>query len=360
VTERLSQLLHEEAQHLDVPAPPDAGRVALDGRRLRRRRRLVRSLVAAAAVAVVATGSLGVSRLLPDGGRVGPTTGVAADAVVYGWQDTVVIGDRTVELPGTVRTLDLAAPGVLVTTRNPDAFWLVRPDGSTVDLGPASQGSAVATDPESEVFVEKFEPDGSTAVVVRDLETGEVRRVVSEADRVGGIALDGGTAYLSIGPRAVLAVDVADGDTRRIAGSSSSGLPAVRGGRRLLWRPDSLVVQGLADGEGLLTVEGGVSEAALSHDGRWLVTVDRTRPDTELPDEGAPSETTVHDVFTGESVVLEAPGVGWSWTPAGTLYRVEGDEVVRCEPATGGCERDPAPEPLPGYGNAALPGMPFV
>ena len=51
MTERLSTLLRDEAEHLVVPAPP-ADRVLAQGHGLRRRRRLTRGVAVVATVAV--------------------------------------------------------------------------------------------------------------------------------------------------------------------------------------------------------------------------------------------------------------------------------------------------------------------
>ena len=102
-------------------------------------------------------------------------------------------------------------------------------------------------------------------------------------------------------------------------------------------------------------------DTALSPDGRWLVTVRDTRGTRVVPlEEESPPEVTVHDVDSGEQVTLDQAdsGTGWAWTSAGELYRVDGDEVVRCDPSSGSCERTPAPASVPDYGIPSLPGVP--
>ena len=233
MTERLSQLLHEEATRLDVPVPDHAG-LALEGRRLRRRSHLRTGLSAAAAVAVVAVGSVAVWQAYVEDGRPDVAAELPRDAVIYGWEDQVHLDDVSVEVPGSVTGVDLTSRGVLVTSQNPATLTLVRYDGTSVDLGSAPELSPVETDPASAVYVHNEWREGTVVVVARDVETGEVVREVptirdaGRADTGAPLTLDGDTVYLGLGRTGLLAVDLTTGDTREID-RVAPACPASRG-----------------------------------------------------------------------------------------------------------------------------------
>lgn len=363
MTERLSQLLHDEARDLVAPRP-DTWRIIAEGRRLRRRRQVTTGLAAAVAVIV---GAVGVTALLSvDPPAPDPAT-IPADAVVYGWQDQVHVGDVSVTVPGNVTDVDRTASGVLVTSENPDTLTLVRPDGSTVNLGPTPEESSVATDPEADVYVHTRERDGELVLVVRDLDTGDVERELPLLGPLGrsaaraGISLDDGTAYVGVDRRGIFTVDLATGVVRPL-GFATSGLPAVRAGRAVVGEGDSLRVVDVATGDVVLTVPTTrLVNASLSPDARRFLTVHDTRGTGGAPlAEESPPEVRVYDVDSGEKVVLDTAdaGIAWAWTLAGDLYRIDGEDVVRCDPATGSCDRTPAPDPVPAYGDPAIPGTP--
>lgn len=366
MTERLSQLLHQEATHIPTPAVPDPARLALDGRRLRRRRQVTNGIAAAAAVAVVAVGSAAVWQGVTDERQPDAAGEIPRDAVVYGWQDQVHIDDLTVSVPGRVTDVDLTARGVLVTSKVPDRLTLVRPDGTSVDLGAPPDPSSVATDPASEVFVHTEAQAGELVLVVRDLESGGVVQELPVDGQRGrpGLSFDDGTVYLGYGRDGIVALDLASGDSSPL-GLATSGLPAVRDGRAVLSdlaTSSTYRVVDVATGKALLTFPGqALQDASLSPDTRWIVAVRSTVGSGLVPlDEESPPEVTVYDVTSGEKVVLDQAdsGVGWAWTLAGELFRIDGDEVVRCDPASGSCARTPAPASLPDYGHPALPGVP--
>lgn len=366
MTDRLSQLLHQEATHIPTPAVPDPATLALDGQRLRRRRQVTNGVAVAAAVAVVAVGSAAVWQGLTDERSPDVAAEIPRDAVVYGWRDQVHIDDLTVSVPGSVTDVDLTARGVLVTSQVPDRLTLVRADGTSMDLGAPPDPSEVVTDPGSEVFVYTETQAGELVLVVRDLESGDVVQELPVDRQPGrpGLSFDDGTVYLGYGREGIVALDLASGDSSPL-GLATSGLPAVRDGRAVvsdLGMSSTYRVVDVATGETLLAFLGrGLQDGSLSPDTRWIVAVRLTMGSGLVPlDEESPPEVTVYDVMSGEKLVLDEAdsGVGWAWTLAGELFRIDGDEVVRCDPASGSCARTPAPASVPDYGHPALPGVP--
>src|SRR5687768_10765547 len=98
MTERLAQLMHAEADHLDVP-PPDAGAALARGRGLRRRRRATAGVGTFAALAVIAGGALGVNAVTggDDGdGKVEPAAPFDSGAV-FSIGTTVYLDDAAAQ-----------------------------------------------------------------------------------------------------------------------------------------------------------------------------------------------------------------------------------------------------------------------
>lgn len=365
MTDRLSQLLHEEAAQLPTTTP-DVASVTLAGRRLRRRERLATGLTTAAVLTLVVGAAAVVRQGLVD--NEPDVVSLPRDVIVYGWQDMVHLDDVSVEVPGTVTAVDLTPSGVVVTTDTPDELILVRYDGSTLPLGPTSDESAVTTDPETDLFVHAVQRDDGVVVVVLDAKTGAVVRELPGTDRTGGgglrpaVVLDGDTLYLAQRREGMFAINVVSGD-RRTVDRVVRSIPAVRGGRRVVGDSRSYTVSDVETGELLLSVPSrAVADASLSYDGRWFLVSDQTRPRNGPVDQFYPPYVTVYDLESGREVVLDEAdsALGWGWNVAGELYRVDAGEVVRCDPATGVCDRSPAPEPLRKATIPSLPGMPFA
>src|SRR4051812_5373349 len=103
MTDRLSSLLHDETDVLDVP-PAAVDRVLAGGRAIRRRRRTTATLIgAAAALGVLAIGfaGLGADRADRPPGPAGPH-GTTAYQQLGAWAggDEIHIGDHTATVPG--------------------------------------------------------------------------------------------------------------------------------------------------------------------------------------------------------------------------------------------------------------------
>ena len=360
MTDRLSQLLHDEAAALR-PAAPDARSVLSDGRRLRRRQRVVTGLASAAAVAVVAVGVTAVVEGLGDDRRPEPAE-IPRDAVIYGWRDQVHLGELAVTVPGRVNALDLTSHGLLVTSQTPDSLTLVHADGTTVDLGPRP-GGPVVTDPDAAVFVHTERGTGSgRVVVVRDVETGQRVQELPAPEELGdarpGLSFDDGTVYLGTEPRGVFALDLASGDTVPLD-LSTVGLPLVQAGRAVISDLDSIKVVDLASGETLLDKSADVY-ASLSADGRWFVVAGTGAGDDAVVDEDAPSRVEIYDLDTGGQRVQDEPyaGFAWGWTRLGHFCRVQDDSGDPVRPGHGHVRVDHRPRAGDGPGDGKLQGVP--
>ena len=160
MTERLNQLLHAEADRLDVP--PVAADAALSrGRGLRRRRTFAKVGTAAAALVVVGGIMLVVTNGDDDDRAVEPAT-AAANVPVFGSGSTVYLGDRDRDRSRHHPLFHYTSDGVLVRSNpndgasdgsGPESLTLVRYDGSTVDLGTIPEGVGPATDPNQPIYV---------------------------------------------------------------------------------------------------------------------------------------------------------------------------------------------------------------
>jgi hypothetical protein len=366
MTERLSQLLHDEATGLDLPAP-DPHRILSDGRRLRRRRRVTAGLAAAAVVAVLAgAGVAAIQAGGADRGEPAPA-GDVPSPVVYGVGSRIALDDDVATVPDTVHSLHYTSEGVLVRSNprggasdgsGPESLTLVRWDGSTTDLGTIPEGVGPATDPEEPVYVLAEARGDGFAAVVRDAETGEQVEEVPLPDlppsywEVPPLALDGNTLYVGY-KKSTAAVDLGTGE-HRIVDGMAGGLPEVQGHHAFTRAGRSgLTVLDTITGEDVLRVETEeYAWGTLSPDGRYL------RIESEGALEGGtfvePDSIDVYDVVKGTSVEIAGDPYGWGWTPGGELFRIAAGTVTTCDPGTGECAE--APAPLPGKGEVRVGG----
>ena len=342
MTERLSQLLHDEATGL-TPPPPDTAAVLGAGRRIRQRRRVagaVVATVAAVAVTSVGVGMLGGSPEARDVAPASPDSAVPAPAA-YGVGSDVHVGDVVAQVPDTVHSLHYTSVGVLVRSNpnggasdgsGPESLTLVRWDGSTQDLGTIPEGVGPATDPTRDVYVlAEAEGDGFAAVV-REAETGDVVQKTTLPDGkpsywdVPPLALDGDDLYIGFrNETKVLGLESGDVAT---APEMAGGLPEVVSGRTVVQDGGVISVRNAATGEVLLDVDAEeYGWGSLSPDGRYLRVV---------IDDMEPQPLQVYDVATGE--VQEFPmSYDWGWTTDGDLFKASGATLTRCEADTGDC-----------------------
>ena len=351
MTERLSSLLHDEADTLLIPSPP-AGAVLRQGRGLRRRRRLTTGAAVLGVLAVVGTGVA----LTVDREPSGNDSGVAATTSSYVATGAFSVG-RTVHLgpqgaPSVtmdeyVHSLHYTSAGVLVRTNKnfgasdgsgEEHYTLIRADGSTKKLDVTTAEQAVSTDP-TQPYLAFARVEGETAsAVVVDITTGERSHVELPVpyEHSGWpappVSLDGDHVYVGMGSAGVYDVNWRTGQATPIG--LSTAFPEVHGGRTVLAQQGEVRVVDVATGERLRTFNSR-NWVHLSPDGRW-----------------AKYGVTVYDVASDSKFTLPAGDDGdggYGWSPDGHLFRLDGDQLVICDPAAATCERKPlgftAPDP---------------
>ncbi len=372
MTERLSQLLHDEVAELQ-PVPADASRVLAEGRRLRRRRRLSTGLAVAATVAVVGVaGGYALSQSNPGAGP-DPTTAETDAPVVFGVGSKVYVDDAVATVPDTIHSIHYTSEGLLVRSNpndgasdgsGPESLTLVRYDGTTVDLGTIPEGVGPATDPAESVYVLAEARGEDFVAVVRDVETGEAVEEVPLPDlrpsywEVPPLSLDGSTLF--VGYRSSTeAVDLATGEHHTVEGVGG-GMPIVAGGRLGTTNRDGdFFVVDTTTGKKVLLVDspdGDYSWGTLSPDGRFLK---MNVSELAIEQGGGSGTFSVYDVDAGTKVEIEGDGYGWGWTSDGTLFRVDGDTVTTCDPGTGHCRESAAPTKVGKNAEVRLGGLTY-
>ncbi len=360
MTERLSNLLHGEADSLDIPAPR-ATEVLSHGHRIRRRQRLTVGVAAIAVLGVIGGGAAAVQSLSdgPDTGRDAPSAQDLAPGPVFAVGTTVHLdgGKTKATVDDTaIKSLYYTSAGVLVRHGNnpssdgggPMRFSLVRDDGSVHPLDVTFEETVPSTDPTQPYLAYAQVTDGTVEVVVLDVtKDTEVARVPVPGSFSWGswpappVALDGDHVY--VGTDDVLrVVDWRTGNVEETT-TISAGYPEIQGGRSVQTavkpgapRADGydLTVVDVATGEVLLTlpVEGGTEAILkLSPDGRYAAW--SAMDDMYLP--SGPVE--VYDVDTGTHVNLDGSFSYSGWSPSDQLFVIEGQKLTACEPDTGEC-----------------------
>lgn len=338
MTDRLHDLLVQEADGLDVPAPRSDD-VLSRGRAVRRRRRLVSGAAALATAAVVA----GAASLALGGD--GGSTQVASEpgsqpaftvgtTLHFGDDQTATIDDKA------VKSIFYTSAGVLVRHGNnswsdgggPQRFSLVSTDGSVHPLGLVTEETVHATDPDEPYVVYGENVDGELQLVAYDVTADkEAARVDVAATSEGWfpVALDGGTAYVQDGYDGhVYAVDLQTGEVTK------ADLPTVweiAGGRAAEGSSGDLRVVDLATGKDVLDIDGK-GYLDLSPDGRYVMLVSQ-----DMGTGKTPATTEVYDVATGDHVTVEGDGFSWGWTADGALFRVDDGRLTTCDSGTGEC-----------------------
>lgn len=358
MTERLNQLLHAEADQLDIP-PVAADAALTRGRGLRRRRTFAMAGATTAVLAVVG-GTVLVTTGGDDDRATEPATPPAAVANVpaFAFQSKAYVGDTTATVPDTAHSLHYTSEGVLVRSNpndgasdgsGPESLTLVRYDGTTVDLGTIPEGVGPATDPDEPVYVLAEARDDGFVAVVRDATTGETVNEVPLPDLppsywdVPPLALDGDTVYAGYESEAA-AVDLSTGESHVVEGMPG-GPPDVLGGRILAADGTTMSVLDAATGEVVRTFDVGQdSFGSLSPDGRYLGV-------STFDDQTFEDEFTVYDVATGEPANLGdlagSPQVGW--TAAGDAFAVAKGVLTTCDLDSGDCSRRDVPVPADAF-----------
>lgn len=372
MTERLTTLLRDEAQGLDIPVPPTSV-VLATGRGLRRRRQLATGVAAAAALAVAATGAVFAVGQLGDGDTRGAPAATEAGDLAYSVGRDVRLGgvdDPVVTLDEDIHSLHYTSEGVVVrTNRNegvsdgsgPEHFTLVRSDGTTRGLAVTTNDIVVSTDLDQPFLAySDLKSDGTAQVVLHDVGTDQEAaridlpgRYVADGWPSPPVWLDGDTVYVGFGDD-TLAVDWATGDVERAAHLDGAGIPDVYDGRAAAYQHigDRQDARGLAQvidaqtGEVLLSVEvRDFGSFVLAPDGQHaLLQVDSAEGESSFD---------VYDVATGAKATIGRSVYGFGWTVDGDLFRLEGGDLVVCDADSGVCRSDPsgvAPDDVLGPG----------
>ena len=359
MNELLTTLLHDDADRLDVPAPP-ATKVLARGRRLALRRRLGLGLSVVTASVLVIAGVTGIGSVLRQGDEhVGQDLAAAADSPLSTWAvasgSQVQLADGTVvDVEGVVKSLYYTSAGVLARTGaspNTDAphssYVLIGADGGedsfNLELGDRVPG----TDPTLPYLAYATETDDPLEwdVVLRDVRTGEVAQKirVDGAFTWGGwvappVALSGDHLYVGL-DAATLDVSWRTGDATASRVLPESSAPVVAAGRTVLG--DARVVDSQTGSQVARVPLRGAAMLMLSPDGQHALRL----PWRTCEDDGSctfdQSMSEVVDLATGTSVTVPL-GDGVGWTPDGALVRVTGSSVDVCDPTTGECQSSPS------------------
>ena len=374
MTDRLSALLHEEAERLDVPMPV-ARETIRAGRRIRRRRTVTRTVAVMAAVACIGTGAA----VLFDGPR--DADDPAADSAtspegqtlpadvgpVFATGDTVYLQAGTVSarMDEVAQTLYYTSVGLLVRTNKDGAsdggapfhFALVTSDG-TVDRLSLTLGEVVpSTDPLQPYVAYADAASGMVQVVVVDVTTGaEAARVdVPGMSDWGGweappVALDGEDVFVG-SQSGTLVVNWRTGEVTT-SDAVPGGYPDVHGGRAVVQDRREVRIVNARTGATILTVptQGGYTMVRLSPDGRLATVASDPMPDTPGVD--------LYTVDTGAHVRVE-DGDPYSsgWTALSQYYSVTQDGVLTCLSGGDPCHTQPLPDGLRLEGLVRLGGV---
>ncbi|HET9423479.1 MAG TPA: hypothetical protein VFO49_20245 [Nocardioides sp.] len=348
MTERLSQLLHDEATALDVP-PPDAHAALTRGRGLRRRRTAATAAVAAAVVAALGAGGV----VAVDNLR-GEDTVQLSDAAAYEqhgvWMadGALHVGNHTVDIDAKINTVHYTSAGVVVVSGptgdqpvGPEDGYLtlVRPDGTKQALEPRLVDVEAATSPDSPLLAFARPAGSGYEAVVWDVATD---KLVATVPFDGGlrwagwaappVAISGDVVYASV-DREVLAINWKTGTVEPLPGAPGSRWEEVRAGVWADEQSGQVVVRDLAGSE-LLTVpvDSDFAESYLSPDGRYVVVV----PEDDFIGEDA-EPATMHEIASGEARALPGDTLPLGWTPDGHALRLVGHEIRSCTAIDSAC-----------------------
>lgn len=353
MTERLSQLLHDEAATLDIPAA-NASAVLATGRGMRRRRAAFGGT--AAAVAVAAAGAFAASALtsLPDGEPEEDYVAVAYSADGYAEQGAIAV-DRKLYVAGkhipfdeAVKSFYYTSAGVVVRSgKSPwtdhsdvDHYTLVRPDGSRKSVDLKTSDRVVGTEPDSPNLAYMERTGDRWDVVVVDVDRGEeiARHPVEVDGEWGGweappAAIDGDVVWVRFGGDAT-EVNWRTGQVRQVPGSGS--VYEIANGYYADWRISEWILRRMKDGAEVSRFASTDDiYAFFSPDGRWMKVWDQ---DTGPGEKSKP--TYLFDVVGGERHPLPEGSSTYEvgWTPGGDLLVLDKTGAVRiCNPATGRC-----------------------
>jgi hypothetical protein len=346
MTERLSVLLREEADGLDVPSPSTAA-ILERGHGLRRRRRWTQAATGAlVAAVVVAGGATGAHRLQADDDIVDPARAAEAFASqgAFAVGRDLYLGDEVVHWEESIKAIYYTSAGVVVrsgtssdTNDGRSHYELVTPTGARSPVDVAMGDRIPGFEPDSSRFAYATQDSGRLEVVVHDVVSNrELARVVvldhpvETGWEAPPVSIDGDVVWVRTG-RGWTEVDWRTGATRAVPGTEDTyelqnGHYAVQRGS--VWEVRAMSDQSLV-GE-VRTPEGWY--AFFSPDGRLM----RSFPD-DVPDAEAVPSAFVHDVAAGSRFEHAHAGYDLGWTPDGNLLVLDGETVRVCEPLSDAC-----------------------
>ncbi len=363
MTERLSVLLREETDALDVPPAPTVAILAR-GRGLRRRHRWTRAVAVAAVAAVVVAGSAtGAHRFRADD-SIDPTR--ATEAFVsegaFAVGRDLYIGDEQLRWPDAIKALYYTSAGVVVrsgssenTNDGVSTYTLVSPTGEKSLVHADSSDRIPGFEPDGTNFAYSDQSTGQLVVVVHDVVTDRELARVTVLDHpvetgwdAPPVSIDGDVVWVRTNPGwtqvnwrtgEVLAVPDTQ-DTFEI----QNGRYAVQGSS--VWEIRSMADQSKVGNVRML--QGWY--AFFSPDGRYM----RSFPNDTMNTDERP-DSYVHDVSDGTRFNHADAGYDIGWTPDGHLLVLDGQTVRTCEPMSDAC----SVRAFDGSGSVKLGGAPY-
>ena len=364
MTERLSVLLRQEGESLDVP-PAETRAILARGRALSRRRRWSRAGAVAAALALVCAGTtVGLHRLrASDEPEPAQAAAAFARQGAYAVGRDLHVGDVVLRWPEAVKALYYTSAGVVVRSgsasdpEGPSRYELVTPTGerSTIDV---QMGDRIAGfEPDSSRFAYATQDDGQLEVVVHDAVTDQqLARITVLDHRVDSgweappVSIDGDLVWVRNYPTGSIEVNWRTGSVREVPDTADTF--EMQNGRYAVQRGDVWEIRSMADqstvGE-VRMLEGWY--AFFSPDGRLM----RSFPNGTKNPSPSP-DSYVHDVASGTRFKHADAGYEIGWTPDGHLMILSGDTVRVCEPMSDACTVEAFD---PGAGTVRLGGAPY-
>lgn len=346
MTDRLSLLLHHEAEALDVP--PAATRAILTrGRGLRRRRRWIQGAAVATVTAVVVAGGVtGAHRFRADD-TIDPARAAEAFASegAFAVGRHLYVGDQVIGWEEPIKALYYTSAGVVVrsgessdTNDGASRYTLVTPTGerSTVHV---SMGNRIAGfEPDSTRFAYATQDDGHLDVVVHDVEADEELARITVLDHpvdagweAPKVSIDGDVVWVQTYPAGWIEVNWRTGDTREVPDTADTF--ELQNGRYAVQRGNVWEIRSMADQSAVGEVrmlQGWY--AFFSPDGTFMRSFPNDTQNTDpLPD------SYVHDIAGGTRFNHADSGYNLGWTPDGHLMVRSGDTVRVCEPMSDAC-----------------------
>jgi len=373
VTEtHLSTLLHDSATDLTVPDVPTRAIVASAHRARQRRRTTLAGGLALATVAVIGTG-FAITHVNNNTPSLAAASAPRDDGWAVAQGSTIHLGTgATAKVPGDVKAMYYTSAGTLVRvgktpyTDAPDSnYWLVKPDGSTIDFSLSLGDRKPGTDP-TLPYIAYAQKDGDSShwqVVLRDVRTGKVATTIDIKGSFtwGGwvappVALSGDHVYVGMDD-ATLEVNWRTGQVRKATGLDPSKMPTVQAGHEITGDEGKFAIKDAHTGTLLLDLSGkgeavksGIVRGGsmpdefwpqLSPDGAWVALLpSATCRDDDSCHFDKPTAD-VYNVATGGRSTMSLKYGEFGWTPTGSMLEVGDGTVLSCDVGTHRCSSTP-------------------